>query len=76
MKCPLTRRSIEFLNRFLKTKVEVPNFNNLQRLLFDIIFRNSTISRIDYGTLSDGEMVRLLFCQKLLLKDYFVKEII
>lgn len=69
MKCPLTRRSIEFLNRFLKTKVEVPNFNNLQRLLFDIIFRNSTISRIDYGTLSDGEMVRLLFCQKLLLKE-------
>lgn len=72
MKCHLTRRSIEFLNRFLKTKVEVPNFNNLQRLLFDIIFRNSTISRIDYSIwwwngqiiILSKIVIKRLFCQR------------
>lgn len=54
--------------------MEVANFNNLQRLY--LILSSGILQSLELITLSDGEMVRLLFCQKLLLKDYFVKEII
>lgn len=74
MKCPLTRRSIEFLNRFLKTK-----WKSLILTIYSdyyLILSSGILQSLELITLSDGEMVRLLFCQKLLLKDYFVKEII
>lgn len=41
-----------------------------------LILSSGILQSLELITLSDGEMVRLLFCQKLLLKDYFVKEII
>lgn len=41
-----------------------------------MILSSGILQSLELITLSDGEMVRLLFCQKLLLKDYFVKEII
>lgn len=41
-----------------------------------MILSSGILQSLELITPSDGEMVRLLFCQKLLLKDYFVKEII
>lgn len=41
-----------------------------------MILSSGILQSLELITLSDGDMVRLLFCQKLLLKDYFVKEII
>lgn len=41
-----------------------------------MILSSGILQSLELITLSDGEMVRLLFSQKLLLKDYFVKEII
>lgn len=41
-----------------------------------LILSSGNLQSLELITLSNGEMFRLLFCQKLLLKDYFVIEII